>query len=92
MMTGGWEYADMKPCDLPEKVATAFSQAMKEMVSVEYIPVLYVGKQVVNGMNYCILCQTALITPEKSDGCKVVIIYAPLNGDAVVTHIYNVIR
>ena len=91
-MTGGWEYADMKPCDLPQEVATAFSEAFSRLMGTDFIPVLYVGSQVVNGMNYCIVCKTKMVVPNGADGCKVVILYAPIGQKAVVTDIYDVIR
>lgn len=59
VVPGGYVFADMPKCDLPTKpvnVDAAFTEQMK-MVGATYIPVLYVGEQVVSGMNYMILCK-----------------------------------
>ena len=58
--TGGWELAEMQACNLPEKVASGFSEATQGMIGAKYTPVLYVGSQVVHGMNHMIICRQAL--------------------------------
>lgn len=57
---GGWELANMQACGLPEKVASGFSEVTLAMVGARYIPVLYVGSQVVHGMNHMIICKQTL--------------------------------
>ena len=51
-MLGTWEIAKMKKSSLPEKVASGFSEATKNLKGAEYRPVLYCGKQVVAGTNH----------------------------------------
>lgn len=58
--TGGWELAEMLACSLPEKVASGFSEVTHAMVGAKYVPVLYVGTQVVHGMNHMIICKQTL--------------------------------
>ena len=58
--TGGWELAGMRDCGLPEKVASGFSEVTQGMVGAKYVPVLYVGTQVVHGMNHMIICKQTL--------------------------------
>ena len=57
---GGWELADMQPCALPEKVATGFGEVTQNMVGAKYVPVLYVGTQVVHGINHMLICKQTL--------------------------------
>lgn len=64
---GGWNYDDVKNCNLPQKVASAFTEVTGGLVGADYIPVAYLGSQVVNGMNYCLIALQTIITarPEK---------------------------
>jgi len=63
MMLGGWSINDnLKPCPLPEEVASAFSEANTHLMGALYVPVLYCGSQVVAGMNYMIICKQTLVT------------------------------
>ncbi|WP_223251657.1 hypothetical protein [Bacillus sp. LLTC93] len=89
---GGWEFQDMEGCNLPQPVATAFSKAFEGFVGVQYVPVLYVASQLVSGNNYCIICKTTATTNPPIQGCKVVIIYADLEGNAHITNIHDVIH
>ena len=61
--TGGWELAEMPACNLPEKVASGFSEVTHAMVGARYVPVLYVGTQVVHGINHMIICEQILAVP-----------------------------
>lgn len=88
---GVWNYQEMKACDLPQPVATAFSKAFEGWVGVSYVPVLYVASQLVAGTNYCIICKTTTIVNPPIPGCKIVFIYADLQGNAHITKINDVI-
>lgn len=92
VISGGWQYQDMQPCVLPEPVATAFNKAFEGLVGVGYTPVLYVASQVVAGRNYCIICKTTAVTNPPIPGCKIVTIYADLEGNAHITSINDVIK
>ncbi len=59
---GGWNIDEMKPCNLPQKAQSAFTAITGGLVGAEYQPVLYVGSQIVNGVNYCILAVQTLMT------------------------------
>ena len=56
----GWELAGMQSCGMLEKVAFGFTEVTHALVGTEYVPVLYVGKQVVHGMNHMIICKQTL--------------------------------
>ena len=64
---GGWNYDDVKSCNLPQKAQSAFTAVTGGLVGADYMPVAYMGSQVVNGTNYCIIALQTVITatPEK---------------------------
>lgn len=66
-MIGSWIIEDFGAVKLPQKVASGFAAVTGGLVGADYQPVLYVGHQVVNGMNYCIIATQVLATenPEK---------------------------
>lgn len=45
-------------------VYSAYKKAMKELVGVDYKPVLYLGKQKKSGSNYMILCRSQVVYPD----------------------------
>ena len=64
---GGWDISGLKACTLPQKAASAFTLITGGLVGAEYMPVLYVGSQLVHGTNHCIIAVQTVITanPEK---------------------------
>lgn len=85
-MVGQWELSEMKIVDLPEKVATAFNQALDDKVGAKFEPVLFCGEQIVHGINYMFICKETLsdregtkqlvkvVVNELDGACKVVLI------------------
>lgn len=57
VIPGGYELADMQACTLPEPVDAGFKEVVQHLKGVDYTPVLYIGQQVVAGMNYMIICR-----------------------------------
>lgn len=45
-------------------VYSAYKKAMKELVGVDYKPVLYLGKQTKSGSSYMILCRSQVVYPD----------------------------
>ncbi len=45
---------------LPEDVEKGFNEVTQHLVGASYEPVLYVGSQVVAGINYMIICKQTL--------------------------------
>ena len=79
---GGWNIDEMKGCNLPQKVQSAFTTVTSELVGADYEPVLYVGSQEVNGVNYCILAVQTLITATPEKRLVKMIIHEELDGTA----------
>ncbi len=61
-LVGGWTLASMEGCNLPQQVATGFSEVTEAMVGAKYVPVLYVGTQAVHGVNHMLICKQTLTT------------------------------
>ena len=66
-LVGGWELVEMKACNLPEDAATGFTQATQSLVGATYVPVLYVGKQIVPGVNHMIICKQTLAVKDATE-------------------------
>jgi len=87
-LLGGWVIDEnMNKCKLPAEVKSAFNEAMTGFTGAAYTPVLYVGCQVVAGMNYMLICKQRLVVPEKVEGVVQMTIYKPLKDKAVITEI-----
>lgn len=69
-MFGEWV---IKPSTgMPQKVATAFSEKFGEIVGASYVPIAYLGEQLVNGKNHAILAEQTLVV--NADVCNIVMI------------------
>ena len=78
MVLGGWNYDEVKACNLPQKAQSAFTAVTGELVGADYMPVAYMGSQVVNGTNYCIIAiQTRVLPHTEKRPVKVIINVAP---------------
>lgn len=77
-MLGTWEIAKMKKSSLPEKVASGFSEATKNLKGAKYRPVLYCGKQIVAGTNHMIICKQTLSDREGAEHVVAMMLHQPL--------------
>lgn len=58
---GGWKFTpNLQACDLLDDVATGFGQIFDHMVGATYVPLLYVGTQLVHGTNHMLICKQTL--------------------------------
>ena len=87
---GGWNIDEMKTVNLPQKVQSAFTAVTGELVGADYMPVLYVGSQVVNGMNYCVLAKQTIITATPEYRLVKVIINVDTKGVATLVSVSGV--
>ena len=90
-MVGDWKIVESQPCPLPEKVATAFSEAIAGLIGASYTPVAFVGQQLVSGMNYALICDQTIVTRDPAKHVVLMKIYAPLSGKATATSIEQLI-
>ena len=87
---GGWNIDEMKSVNLPQKVASAFTEITSGLVGAEYMPVLYVGSQLVNGTNYCIIALQTLVTQETQKRLVKMVIHVDLDGATSLVSIRGV--
>ena len=89
---GGWVLADtIQPGNLPEKVATAWSELMQNIAGAKYVPVLYVGTQLVNGTNHMILSRQDLSVLNGESHLVKVILNCALTGEWSILSIETII-
>ena len=81
-MFGGWNLEnDFNVGTLPQKVATGFGEAFEGLVGASYEPVLYLGHQIVNGVNHAILCKQIMVTKDPVEHIvKVILHEKPVDG------------
>ncbi len=80
-LSGGWTVpAEFGKATMPEEAQTAFETAAKEADGKFFVPVAYLGRQVVAGMNFAYLCTT-----DKVGEWHKVTIYRDLDGKCTVT-------
>ena len=87
ILAGGWTVSvPTKGAKLEEKVQAIFDKATSTITGVTYYPIALVGKQLVAGTNYAILCYATPSTGEEVRGTiNLVTIYEDLTGTATVT-------
>ncbi len=95
MVAGGWtiteDFKNYPVCDLPQGVADAFSEVMKNWVGAKYEPLMYLGTQVVSGTNHMILCRETLADREQTVKAATVIMNAPVSGEPQILAINQIV-
>ncbi len=85
ILPGGWQKAESPV--ITDELREIFDKAMEGLVGARYIPVAYIGTQLVSGRNYAIFCRTAPVIPDPVETYAVVYIYQDLDGNAEITEI-----
>jgi len=80
MILGGWNLDEVKGCNLPQKVQSAFTAVTGDMTGADYEPIAYLGSQIVNGINYRILCKRRLVIPNSEPSLVKMIIHEETDG------------
>ena len=84
-LSGGWTPAG-DPA-ITEEIRALFDQAMEGLLGVDYVPVAYLGSQVVAGTNHAILCQATVVYPDAQPKWTIVFLYEDLTGHAEILSI-----
>ena len=84
-LMGGWAAAE--DATITDEVRALFDKAMEGLVGANYVPVAYLGSQVVAGRNHAILCQATVVYPGAQPTWKVVFLYEDLTGGVTVLNI-----
>ncbi|MBQ7562046.1 MAG: hypothetical protein IJS99_09505 [Synergistaceae bacterium] len=80
MILGGWNLDEVKGCNLPQKVQTAFTAVTSGLTGADYEPVAYLGSQAVNGTNYKILALMHYVVANPEKRLVKMIIHEELDG------------
>lgn len=89
-VVGGWTAMEGDPTQIPEEVLTAFTKATEDLEGCTYTPVALLAAQVVAGTNYCLLCQTQIVTPDAPIGYALVYFYEALDGSASLLKVQEI--
>lgn len=81
-MVGTWKLADIEACNLPQNLATGFSELFGNMLGARYTPVLYCGNQLVNGTNYMLICKQTLAVQNDEEHLVKVVLHQAI-GDGI---------
>ena len=86
MLSGGWytESSNIEYKLEDEKIEKMYESATSELTGVEYKPLLVIGKQIVSGTNYAILCYGKPIVPNATTDIYLMTIYNDLNGNSEI--------
>lgn len=84
-LPGGWQVAENNA--ITEENRALLEQALEGLVGVTYVPVAYLGSQVVAGMNHCFLCQARVVYPGAEPTLVLVYLYQDLTGQMKITRI-----
>lgn len=84
-LSGGWMHAESP--DVTDDLRAVFEKALDGLVGVDYVPVAYLGSQVVSGTNHCFLCQAKPVYPDAQPSYVLVYIYEDFDGGATLMNI-----
>ncbi|MBR0203838.1 MAG: hypothetical protein IJQ56_05670 [Synergistaceae bacterium] len=91
MKLGNWELDNnMKTANLPQKAQSAFTAVTSGLIGCDYQPVLYVGSQLVNGTNHCILAIQRPVVQNPEARLVKMIVHEDLNGSPSLMSISGV--
>ena len=77
-LMGGYEIINEPASSLPQELATAFSEVNGNLLGATYQPVWYVGKQIVNGTNYMLICKEIRTTKDRQQMIVGLVINVPI--------------
>lgn len=87
---GGWQICENEPSALAEDADAALEKALEGLVGAAYVPVVELGRQLVSGTNYCILCAVTPVTPDAMAHYAQVYVYQDLQGNAKILSVDDV--
>ena len=72
---------------ITDEVKALFDKALNGLVGVNYVPVTYLGMQVVAGYNHAILCQATTVYPGAVPRWVIMYLFEDLDGNVTITDI-----
>ena len=87
MIDGGWE--NPESMDVTDEIRDKVARATADMLGVDYEPIAVIGRQIVAGTNYKVLCKLTAVTPDAAATYAIVTIYEDLEGNVEMTEVLN---
>ena len=84
-LSGGWTPSD-DPA-ITQDAQALFDKAMEGLVGVNYVPVAYLGSQVVAGTNHVFLAQATVVYPDARPYYVLIYLYEDLQGGVQIMNI-----
>ncbi len=85
ILPGGWVSTESPA--LTEDVQNVFNRALEGLTGVSYEPIACLGRQLVNGTNYCLLCRITAVSPDAAPHYAFVTVWQSLDGNAEISSI-----
>ena len=90
LLAGGWQAYANEVATIGEDAAAAFDKAMDGVGDALYMPVAELGRQVVSGRNYCLLCAVTPYAANQPTTYALIYIYENPQGAARVVSVDDV--
>ena len=84
-LLGGWVKAESP--EITEELQALFDKGLDDLVGVGYMPVAYLGSQVVAGTNHCFLAQATLVYPGAEPTYVLIYLYKNFQGEVEIMNI-----
>ena len=84
-LSGGWTPAE--DYAVTEERQALFEKGLEGLVGVNYVPVAYLGSQVVAGTNHVFLCQATVVYPDAQPTYVLIYLYEDLQGQVSLLNV-----
>ena len=84
-LMGGYEIDNVPATSLPQDLASAISEINGGLLGATYLPIWYVGHQIVNGTNHMLICKEIRTTRDHHQMIVGLVINIPLKKPSVGT-------
>ena len=88
-MFGSWKVNIS--AEMPQKVSSAVASLSEILIGTKYTPIVYLGSQVVNGINHAVLAEQTILTGRDTTNI-VVLIFNEKDNDCTLVNIERVIE
>ncbi len=91
MQPGNYTIEYMPRPNMPSEVEEGVAQTLDKMVGASYMPVLYIGQQVVAGMNYMLICKQTLSDKDQTVHIVKVVLFCSLQNEWSISEISEIV-
>ncbi|MBQ6383046.1 MAG: hypothetical protein IJJ42_05570 [Clostridia bacterium] len=84
-VVGGWEVAEDPT--ITEEIQALTDKGVEGLLGVHYVPVAYLGSQMVAGRNHAVLCQATVVYPDAKPTLVILYLYEDPEGNVRLLNI-----